>query len=150
MSAAATTGRAGRPGVMLVVRDVTAPARAEERLRFLAAATEVLGESLDHEATLGSVARLSVPTLADWCIVDDLREDGSIDPVAHFAASPAKQELLEELRDRYTPTWDSPQPAARALRSGETVLFPELPREVLLETIRDEGRLDLISRLEPS
>ena len=49
---------------------------AEQGVRFLAEAGEALAESLDWEETLVQVARLAVPALADWCIVDVLEEDG--------------------------------------------------------------------------
>ena len=38
--------------------------------------------------------------------------------VAVAAADDERQRALEELRANYPPTWDSPQPAARALREG--------------------------------
>src|ERR671927_486335 len=41
---------------------------AEDGLRFLADAGEVLAASLDWETTLVRVAHLAIPTLADWCI----------------------------------------------------------------------------------
>ena len=34
----------------------------------------MLASSLDYRETLSSVARLAVPTLADWCVVDVLDE----------------------------------------------------------------------------
>ena len=43
---------------------------AEERQAFIAEAGWVLGSSLDYEQTLGDVARLAVPRVADWCAVD--------------------------------------------------------------------------------
>ncbi len=56
--------------------DVTERRRAEEAQRFLAEASDMLSSSLDYRETLASVARLVVPTLADWCAVDVLDEDG--------------------------------------------------------------------------
>ena len=53
-----------------VFRDVTAERDADERRRFLLRAVDELSSSLDYEATLAAVARLAVPTLADWCAVD--------------------------------------------------------------------------------
>ncbi len=149
VGATSLTGRGGEPGVMLALRDVTDGVLAKERLRFLASATEALAESIDYEATLAAVARLVVPTLADWCIVDELREDGTIARVAVAAASREKQAILEQVRDRYPPTWDSPQPAVRALRAGEAVVFTEFTPETLRATVRDEGHFALIDELGP-
>jgi signal transduction histidine kinase len=123
---------------------------ADEGVRFLAEAGDVLAESLDWEETLAQVARLAVPALGDWCIVDVLEEDGvTIKQVAVAASGPRKEDLLREMRMLYTPTLDSPQPAARALRSGEPVVFPEFDPDSLRETTRDERHFELMQRLDP-
>jgi PAS domain S-box-containing protein len=85
--------------VTAVVRDVTdrrrldadehtergraevARAHAEEagrRASFLAEASRVLAASLDYEATLRSVARVAIPYLADYVLVDVLETHGRL------------------------------------------------------------------------
>ena len=44
--------------------------------------------SLDYHETLASVARLVVPRLADWCVVDVLEEDGTVRRLAGRARGP--------------------------------------------------------------
>ena len=123
---------------------------ASDGVRFLADAGQALAASLDWEQTLLQVARLAVPALADWCIVDVLEEDGvSIKQVAVAAADPGKEELLREMRRLYPPTIDSPQPAARSIRSGEPALFEEFGPAELDATTRDARHHDLIARLDP-
>ena len=123
---------------------------ADEGVRFLAEAGQALAASLDWEQTLVQVARLAVPALADWCIVDVLEEDGvTIKQVAVAAADPRKEDLLREMRALYPPTIDSPQPAARTIRSGEPVLFEEFGKAELHATTRDDHHLELIKRLDP-
>ena len=46
--------------------------------------------------------------------------------VASVHADPAKAHALEELRERYTPKWDSAQPSARVVRTGEPVFLAEI------------------------
>jgi PAS domain S-box-containing protein len=129
---------------------ISPPLSGTEGVRFLAEAGEVLAKSLDWEQTLVQVARLSVPALADWCIVDVLDEDGvTIQQVAVSAADPEKEDLLREMRMLYPPTIDSPQPAARALRSGEPALFPDFDEAALRSTTRDARHLELIRKLDP-
>ena len=119
-------------------------------MRFLAEAGQALAASLDWEQTLMQVAKLAVPALADWCIVDVLEEDGvTIKQVTVAAADPGKEDLLREMRMLYPPTIDSPQPAARSLRSGEPALFEEFGPAELDATTRDERHHDLIARLDP-
>jgi PAS domain S-box-containing protein len=123
---------------------------ADAGVRFLAEAGEALAASLDWEATLVRVAHLAVPTLADWCIVDVLESDGAtIHQVAVAAVDPKKEDLLREMRMLYPPTMDSPQPASRALRAGEPVVFREFDPESLASTVRDERHLELITKLAP-
>ena len=49
---------------------------AHRRLSFLAEASTLLASSLDYESTLRAVARLAVPHLADWCVIDVADEEG--------------------------------------------------------------------------
>ena len=51
---------------------------AQERLSFLAAASAVLGTSLDFEATLTNLAWLAVPRVADFCTVLVMDEEGEL------------------------------------------------------------------------
>jgi len=130
--------------------DITDRIHAEERLVFLAEATSRLSASLDWEETLGELARLAIPTLADWCIVDVVADDGqTLRQVTVAAADPRKEDLLREMRAQYQPSLDSPQPAARALRTGETQLYPEFTAESLRATTRDEEHYRLITELDP-
>jgi signal transduction histidine kinase/GAF domain-containing protein len=123
---------------------------ADEGVRFLAQAGEALAESLDWEETLVQVAQLAVPTLADWCIVDVLEDDGeTLEQVAVAASDSHKEDLLREMRKRYSPTLDSPQPAAQALRSGKPAVFPEFDPASLRETARDDGHFELLRQLDP-
>ncbi len=131
----------------MITRDQSS---ADEGVRFLAEAGQALAASLDWERTLMQVARLSVPALADWCIVDVLEDDGvTIKQVAVAAADPGKEDLLREMRMLYPPTIDSPQPAARSIRSGEPALFEDFGPAELDATTRDERHHDLIARLDP-
>jgi len=120
----------------------------EEQQRFLAEAGSALASSLDFTGTLQRVAHLAVPVFADWCIVD-IVEGGEIHRVAVAAADADSQEALEELRSRYPPSLDSPQPAAQALRAGEPVLFYDFTPESLASTTRDEYHYELMQRLGP-
>ncbi len=54
----------------LVQQERAAAEWHERRSSFLARASEVLASSLDFRVTLGSVARLAVPEVADWCLID--------------------------------------------------------------------------------
>jgi signal transduction histidine kinase/putative methionine-R-sulfoxide reductase with GAF domain len=117
---------------------------------FLDDAAERLATSLDWAETLDRVARLAIPALADWCILDVLEEDGeTIREVAVAAADPRKENLLRELRVRYRPDRDSPQPAAEALRTRRPAVYREFDPELLESTARDERHFELLRELHP-
>ncbi|XXX73829.1 ATP-binding protein [Sorangium sp. So ce134] len=54
--------------------DITERTRAEQAQRFLAAASAALSDSLDLQGTLDRLGRLTVPELADWCVIQTLPE----------------------------------------------------------------------------
>jgi PAS domain S-box-containing protein len=137
----------------LLSLEQAARAEAEEgrrRLDFLAQASAALAESLDYETTLGRVAELAVPAFADWCIVDVVQDDNTVRRVATAAADAHERGALAELRARYPLTWDSPQPAAQALRSGRPLLIAGFADEAALRaTTRDPEHFRIISALAP-
>ncbi|MFP2933853.1 ATP-binding protein, partial [Pyxidicoccus sp. 3LG] len=121
--------------------------RAEQSQRFLGEAARVLVESLDYETTLERVARLGVPLLAEWCVVDIVEDGNQLRRVAAAHANPEKQALLAELQERYPARWDSNPPATQVLRAGRPELFPVLTDELLLPTVEDTRHARLIREL---
>jgi len=111
-----------------ILADVTRRSRAEETLRFLARANELLVASLDWERTLTAIAELAVPALAGYLVIDLLDEDDELHWVVAVHADPEKTKLVRELRGRYPPTL-STHPIQVALRTGEPQLLPDLQAE---------------------
>ncbi len=116
------------------------------RLAFLASAGEALAASLDYPQTLQDVAWLAVPTLGDFCIVDVV-EDGVLRRVATAHVSPDKSALLTTLRTNYPLSPDSPQPAARVLRSGQLELLQTITPEILSTHTRSPEHARLIAAI---
>jgi PAS domain S-box-containing protein len=115
--------------------------RAHARSAFLAEASVILGGSLDHRRTLAKIARLIVPRLADWCSVDLVEADGSIQSVAVAHVDPAKQKLVREYRKRFPPEPDAPGGVGQVIATGEPVMHAEVSRELLESRMPDpEGR----------
>jgi PAS domain S-box-containing protein len=109
----------------VVLRDITARKRTESAQQFLAEAGALLASSLDYETTLGSVARLAVPTLADWCVIYIREEDGSVRRLEMVHADTAQQRLLEELR-RFDLDPRGRHPVFTVFETGATEVVPDV------------------------
>jgi PAS domain S-box-containing protein len=129
------------------VLDITERKQAEETLRFLAEAGDVLSSSLDYRGTLSSVARLAVPTLADWCAVDVLDEDGTLERLAVAHQDPEKIAWAHELERRYPPDPNAPQGVPQVLRSGQPEFYPEINDDMLVTAALDAEHLRLMRQL---
>jgi PAS domain S-box-containing protein len=149
-SGAWVAGRAypSREGLSVYFRDETEHRRTVEAQRFLVQASAVLSSSLDYHETLASVARLAVPTLADWCAVDIVEEGGVPRRLAVEHPDPAKIRLAYELERRYPPDPDSPRGLYNVLRTGEPELMAEIPEELVEQVARDERHRELLIGLE--
>jgi PAS domain S-box-containing protein len=126
---------------------VTEQIRDAEYRRFLSRAADELGSSLDYEQTLATVARLAVPTLADWCAVD-LAVDGGTRRVAVAHVDPDKLSFIAELERRYPPRPDEQRGVRHILSTGEPELMSDIPRDVIRRAAVDEQHLRLIERLD--
>ncbi|MFN2416490.1 MAG: ATP-binding protein, partial [Pyrinomonadaceae bacterium] len=136
----------GRPaGMRGVTMDISERKAGEERLRFIAEASRVLGSSLDYETTLEGLARLAVGELADYCVIDLVDDDGRARRVAAAHADPARQPLVERLR-AFPP---GPQSGGtpRVLRTGRPEAAAEVTEEVLSAVARDEEHARLLREL---
>ena len=107
-------------------RESRAAAQAAElRAAFLAEATALVSESLEPATVLGRVAHLVVGGFARWCFID-LVEGGAIRRVASSHVDPALEPVVIELLRRYPVRWDSPQPAARVIKTGQSLVVPDV------------------------
>jgi signal transduction histidine kinase len=118
-----------------------------QRLRFLAEASRLLAESIDYEATLKTVARLAVPDIADWCVVDLLQADGTLARVAIEHRDPVRLELAHRLRERFPPRTDASWGPATVARTGRTEFDACVADSTLRQIAPEPERLRLLRRL---
>ncbi|MET0287579.1 MAG: ATP-binding protein [Polyangiales bacterium] len=118
------------PYAVNVMEDLTELRARDEAVRteafrrtFLNDAARELNSSLDYRQTLTAVARLAVPAIADWCVVD-LWEDGRLTRFAAEHADPSKRELLWEMDRRFPLDADARGGRAQALRGDAPVMVP--------------------------
>ncbi|MCG3206938.1 MAG: Adaptive-response sensory-kinase SasA [Anaerolineae bacterium] len=120
---------------------------AQQRMAFLVEAGNTLASSLDYHTTLAAVAQLAVPRIADWCAVDVVEPDGSLQRVAVVHTDPAKVELAYELQRRNPPNPDALRGIYQVLRSGKAELYPEISAAVLKAAGLEQEQLDIIHEL---
>jgi serine phosphatase RsbU (regulator of sigma subunit)/PAS domain-containing protein len=127
-----------------VLEDVTEVKRAELNQRLLADASRVLGASLDRDELLRQVAAIPVPALADWCSISIQRDDGRLELTAAATTKPETVGVLFELERRYPPGRFSEQDELEVLRTGESLLLPEVPAGLYERMSEDEEHLRLL------
>jgi PAS domain S-box-containing protein len=124
-------------GFSMVVHDTTERKHADDVLRFLAESGATLSSSLDYRDTLANVARLAVPILADWCAVDVMEEDGSVERLAVEHSDPEKVALAYELQERYPSDPEATRGVRKVLQTGEPDMMAEIPDELLDQAAMD-------------
>ena len=140
---APSSSSASSGGSVSFVLDVSARRRAEEAVRLLAEAGEVLGRSLDFNATLTAVAKLAVPRLADLCRIDVVGSDGQIHAVAsesNVGSGDGTGPPPRFLQNAFSSLAET-SPVAEVIRTGVAVLAPEYTEIGLLSSERIGGHL---------
>ena len=123
------------------------PITKERDLSFLIEATRLLAGSLDVETTLATVARLSLPHLGSWCMVD-LREGDHMRRLAIVHPNPRQQLLAEQLIEGWPPMRDDPLGVPSVMRTGRSeVVFP-VTDEMLRAAARSKENLAILRALE--
>jgi serine phosphatase RsbU (regulator of sigma subunit)/anti-sigma regulatory factor (Ser/Thr protein kinase) len=119
---------------------------ARRRLAFLAEASVVFASSLDFEATLDAVNRLLVPTLADWSIIQLLR-DGELQVAALHHSDPGQVEWAKSMSGRFPTAGQREGGAPTVVATGESMLFPTLDQPLLEEMATSDEHRDVIRAL---
>ena len=127
--------------------DIDDRKRGEEAQAFLVEASEALGASLDYEATLAALARLTVPRLADWCVIDMVTDERTIRRLAVAHQDAAKVEMAWEVARRYPPEMTDTEGVAKVIRTGLSEIYPNVPDELLALAARDSEHLKILREL---
>src|SRR5918995_1758136 len=134
-------------GFSMVVHDTTERKHTDDVLRFLAESGATLSSSLDYRDTLANVARIAVPILADWCAVDVMEEDGSVERLAVEHSDPEKVALAYELQERYPSDPEATRGVRKVLQTGEPDMMAEIPDELLDQAAMDVEHRTIMRKL---
>jgi PAS domain S-box-containing protein len=120
-----------------VIEDITTHKRAERAQRFLSESTAVLSTSLDPEEVMRRVARLAVPTIADWLFIDVALNGAGVERVAVAHTDPQRLQRAQDLYRASPPSRDAPRGVMNVLRTAQPELHADLQEE--LEAAPVEG-----------
>lgn len=132
------------------IREQAARAEAEaaqERLAFLADASNVLAGSLDYEETFQNLARLAVPRLADFCIIDVADGETTLRQVAMAHRDASEHAKLAGLKAHYPPTLSTRHGGTRVFQTGKAE-FGDLDGRALDAMFEDDATRECVRRLE--
>jgi signal transduction histidine kinase len=115
---------------------------------FLAEVSALLSSSLEWEATLASVARLTVPAFADWCVVEGAEAIAAGGPPLALAhTEPGRVARALEWRRRWPPDPAAPTGAPAVIRTGRSELHAQVDGDLLSRAIGDPEQLRVAREL---
>lgn len=141
----APDGQAAR--VVGVCLDITERKQAEQTARFLADVSVTLSTTVDYDTTFRQLAKLSVPFFADWCIVDVVDNDGTLQRAAIVHNDPEKLQLGLSIKQKFVLRDDAPHSPANALRTGRSVLISDITDDIIATFTQDDEHLRLMRQL---
>jgi signal transduction histidine kinase len=121
--------------------------KARERMAFLAEAGNVLAGSLDYHQTFTNLARLVVPHLAEFCLVDRIDEDGNLIQVAVAHRDPAQEAVLRQIR--YPDASEPSHGAYRVYQTGSPFVRNRVD-EAMIGELMPEADRPLLRLLGPT
>ena len=121
---------------------------ARRRNEFLLLATQVLSEVVDYRKMVERLAQVSVPVMADLCLIDIVDEDGQMRRMAAWHADPDKRAVTEELRASYPPEPGGDHPTIEVMRTGKSMWSADMDDEFLRSTSQDERHYSILKTLE--
>lgn len=136
-------------GAAIIARDIQERKQALERQRCLNEASAVLLSSLDHQITLAEIARLIVPTFADYCRIALIDEQQQIQELMTHHTDPVSLDQLQALCEGYKDHASSTAGLPTLLRKGEPELISHVAEslEGFFQTSLRLFRLSVCARI---
>ena len=113
-------------GASVIARDITVEKRRRAAEAFLVAASRKLDASLDLEETARTIVNTAVPEVAEICVIDFVRPDGSLGDSVAACVEPGLAERIERVRGEAPVDPDGEHPSAQVLRSGMPMTWRNL------------------------
>jgi PAS domain S-box-containing protein len=136
-------------GFAVCFRDIRHRKQLEDVRQTLAEAASIFTLSLDFETQLQAVARVTIPKLADMCVVYLADRSDCVRRVAVAHRDPALEVLLWRLEQEYPFDRYGPEGAPRVIRTGTAVFHPEVSDEMIRSKALDPQHLEILRTLSP-
>ncbi|GGM36602.1 hypothetical protein GCM10012275_04740 [Longimycelium tulufanense] len=130
---------------------LAAAEETRQHLRLLTEATTSLTATLDTVGAARLLARLVVPSMADFCCVDLLDEPG-VGAASRVAATHRVADrvgVLYRIGELVSPRVGGSGPVSRVLSGGPPVLIPEMPSDRPIVAANDPEMVRLFRELRP-
>jgi PAS domain S-box-containing protein len=131
--------------VVSIFKDVTEHKRAEESIKFLDEASQILASSIDHDNTLRRIGELCVLRLGDWCMIDLIDREQPVDEITIFHRDPARAAAGLELRRRLSLPRDAEFGPPRVIRTRRAELHASVMMVPLIARDRVFGAMTFIA-----
>jgi signal transduction histidine kinase/PAS domain-containing protein len=118
--------------------------------RLLAQVGLFLADSMDYETRVKNVTRLVVPDIADWCAVDFINPDNTIERLGAAHIDPDKENLVYQLQPTHQVNFDADKSQSTlTLLEGKSLLFAEITPKMMEEMTPDPDQLEIVRQLDP-
>ncbi len=119
----------------------------QQKLIFLSKVSEILSSSLDYNKTLSDLAKFITPTIADWCIIHEVRDDGHVKPIIISHIDPEKVRFGYELSEKFPYDPAVHKGLYKVLRTRKPELIPVVPAMLLKTLSRSNEQYKIIQDL---
>ena len=122
-------------GASVIARDITAEVRRRKAKDFLLTASRALDSSLDPDRTARTIVETAVPELAEICVLDFLRADGSYGDSVVAGVDPEAAARLEAIRRSSPLDPDGRHPVAQVMRAGRPMVWRDLKAPDVIDDV---------------
>lgn len=119
----------------------------QTRLTFLDEMATKLAESVSYKVRLKKLAQMLVPRISDWCGIDILSKDGTLNRVAVAHINSDKVALAQELSEKYSPDPDSNVGIWGVIKNNKPELYSHIPQDLLISNAKDERHREILLQL---
>src|SRR3989338_7788773 len=119
----------------------------EDKLRFMLESAKILSTKVDFRTWLIQKAKLTVPSLADWCAIDVLVEHNGLERIAIIHQDERMTEYLFEFEKRFPTTEKNSADLYEVIRTGKPQFVPVVTDETIRQGARSPEHLKAMQRL---